>query len=113
MQRQLEQAREAMERLEGQLEGNQQFQRGLRQAERSMRRLTDASNTGILLDEEAAEAFFNEEAYKPFSELETALAKALDEIEMEKKLYGARRSQVPDEYQEAVDKYYESLSKGN
>lgn len=113
MERQLEQAREAMERLEGQLEGNQGFQRGLQQAENAMRRLTDASNTGVLLDEEAAENYFNDRVYKPFSDLESALAKALDKIEMEKKLYGARRAQVPDEYQEAVDKYYESLSKSN
>ena len=113
MQRRLDQAREAMDRLESQLEGNQAFQRSLQGAERSMRRLTDASNTGILLDEDAAKGYFNDNVYKPFSELETALSKALDKIEMEKKLYGARRTQVPDEYQEAVDKYYESLSKGN
>ena len=111
MQRQLEQAREIMERLEGQLGGSQGFQRNLQQAEQAMRRLTDASNTGVLLDEEAAKAYFNKDVYKPFSDLETALAKALDEIEMEKKLYGARRAQVPDEYQETVDRYYESLSK--
>lgn len=113
MQRQLEQAREAMERLEGQLEGNQAFQRQMQQAERSMRRLTDASNTGVLLDEESAKSVFNSDTYKPFSDLETALAKALNDIEMEKKLYGARRAQVPDEYREAVDKYYESLSKSD
>ncbi len=113
MQRQLEQAQEAMERLEGQLEGNQGFQRQMQQAERSMRRLTDASNTGVLLDEDAATAVFNKDTYKPFSDLETAIARELNEIEMEKKLYGARRAQVPEEYRDAVDKYYESLSKSD
>lgn len=113
MQRQLEQAREAMERLENQLDGNQSFQRSLQQAGQAMRRLTDASNTGVLLDEESAEDYFDESIYKPFSELELDLARALDKIEMEKKLYGARRTQVPEEYQDVVDKYYESLSKNN
>jgi hypothetical protein len=111
MERQMEQAREAMERLEQQLSGNEGLQRQLQQARNVMRNLNDASNTGILLDEEAAKSLFNKDVYKPLSELETELARQLDVIEMEKKLFGARNAQVPDEYREAVDRYYESLSK--
>ncbi len=111
MRNELERAQEAMERLEGQLEGNEGMQRMLRRAANSLRNVTDASNTGILIDEESARDFFNEDVYDPFSELEIQLAQQLDSIEMEKKLFGARNAQVPDEYRDTVDRYYEALSK--
>ena len=113
LQRELEQAQEAMERLENQLEGNEGMRRMVDQAANTLRNVSDASNTGILLDDEAAKEFFNEEVYRPLSELEMYLARELDVIEMEKKLFGARNAQVPDEYRDAVNRYYESLSKSN
>ena len=113
MQRELERAEEAMERLQNQLEGNEGMQRALSRASTSLRNISDASNTGILLDEDAAKSFFNENVFEPFSELESRLARELDTIEMEKKLYGARNAEVPDEYRDTVDRYYESLSKSN
>ena len=113
MERQLEQAEEAMERLDGQLGENEGFQRMLRQARNTLNNVADASNTGVLLDEESAKQFFNKDVYNPLSELEMQLARELDVIEMEKKLFGARNAPVPDEYREAVDRYYESLSKSN
>ena len=113
MQRELERAQEAMERLQNQLEGNEGMQRMLSRASNSLRNVADASNTGILLDDDSAKSFFNEDVFEPFSELESQLARQLDTIEMEKKLYGARNAEVPDEYRDTVDRYYESLSKSN
>ena len=115
MQRDLERAQEALDRLQNQLEGNMEGNEGMRrmmrQAESALQNVTDASNTGILLDDEAAKRVFNEDVYKPLSDLEIQLARELDAIEMEKKLYGARSAQVPDEYRDTVNRYYESLSK--
>ena len=85
----------------------------LSRASNALRNITDASNTGVLLDEESAKSFFTENKFKPFSDLESALARQLDTIEMEKKLFGARNAEVPDEYRDTVDRYYESLSKSN
>ena len=46
-------------------------------------------------------------------DLERALAAELEQIETDKKLFGTRRTDVPDEYREAVDRYYESLSRSS
>ena len=113
MQRELERAQEAMERLENQLGGNEGMQRDLQRARNALRNVADASFRGVLLDDDAAKNFFNEDIFQPFSELENQLARELDTIEMEKKLFGARKAEVPDEYRDTVDRYYESLSKSN
>jgi len=113
MQRELERAEEAMERLENQLGGNEGMQRDLQRARNALRNVSDASFRGVLLDDEAAKNFFNKDLFNPFSELEKQLARELDTIEMEKKLFGARKAEVPDEYRDTVDRYYESLSKSN
>ena len=113
MERELERAEEAMDRLQNQLGGNEGMQRDLQRARNALRNVADASFRGILLDDEAAKNFFNEDIFQPFSELENQLARELDTIEMEKKLFGARKAEVPDEYRDTVDRYYESLSKSN
>ena len=113
MQREMERAQEAMERLENQLGGNEGMQRELQRAQNALRNVADASFRGILLDDENAKNFFNKDLFQPFSELESQLARELDTIEMEKKLFGARKAEVPDEYRDTVDRYYESLSKSN
>jgi hypothetical protein len=41
------------------------------------------------------------------------LLKRLDAIELEKKLYGMRKAEVPTEYKTMVDKYFESIAKKN
>ncbi len=115
MQQQARQAQQTLERLQEQLggeqEGDGEMQRSLQRAQQSLRRVADASFTGILIDEESAKDFFNENVYDPLSDLEMLLSRQLDTIEMEKKLYGSRNADVPDEYRDAVDRYYESLSK--
>lgn len=114
MQQQARQAQQTLERLQEQLggeEGDGEMQRSLQRAEQSLRRVADASFTGILIDEESAKDFFNENVYDPLSDLEMLLSRQLDTIAMEKKLYGSRNADVPDEYRDAVDRYYESLSK--
>ena len=113
MERELERAQEAMERLQNQLGGNEGMQRELQRAQNALRNVADASFRGVLLDDEAAKNFFNKDLFQPFSELENQLARELDTIEMEKKLFGARKAEVPDEYRDTVDRYYESLSKSN
>ena len=104
---------EAMERLQNQLGGNEGMQRELQRAQNALRNVADASFRGVLLDDESAKNFFNEDLFQPFSELENQLARELDTIEREKKLFGARKAEVPDEYRDTVDRYYESLSKSN
>ena len=111
MQQQLQQAGEALSRLQQQMEGDRGAQQAIREAQQSLRRAGDASNTGILLDQDAAKDFFNENVFDPLSELELTLNQKLNTIELEKKLFGSRRTEVPEEYREVVDRYYESLSK--
>ena len=113
MQRELDRAEEAMERMQNQLEGNEGMERNMQRAMNSLRNVADASNRGVLLDDESAKSFFNKDVFQPFSELERQIALELDAIEMEKKLFGARKAEVPDEYRDTVDRYYESLSKSN
>ena len=108
MQRQMERAQETLERLQRDFANNPAMQQ---QLNRIQNNLTRADHTGVLLDEESAKDFFNERVYDPLSQLEMDLARQLDLIEMEKKLYGSRKGDVPPEYRELVEKYYESLSK--
>ena len=72
--------------------------------------LTRADHTGVLLDEESANDFFGRSVYTPLSALEVQLRQALESIQLEAKLYGSRRGEVPPEYVDMVEKYYESLS---
>ncbi|MEZ4699328.1 MAG: DUF4175 family protein [Rhodothermales bacterium] len=111
LQQQARQAQETLERLQEQFGEDEGIQRSLSRAQQSMRRVGDNSFTGVLIDEESAKDFFNENVYDPLSDLEMLLSRQLDDIEMEKKLYGSRNAEVPDEYRDAVDRYYESLSK--
>ncbi len=107
-QRQMEQARENLERLQRDLAGNATAQRQLRQVESF---LTRADHTGVLLQGDAAKAFFNERVFDPLAQLEMEIARQLDLIEMEKKLYGGRSPDVPAEYRDLVEQYYEALAK--
>jgi len=68
--------------------------------------------TGELLDE-AAKEHFKKSIFEPLSQLEMHLLERLDAIELEKKLYGMRKAEVPPEYKRLVDKYFESISKKN
>lgn len=108
MQRQLDRAQETLDRLQQDFANNPAMQRELNRLQNN---LTRADHTGVLLDEESAKDFFNERVYDPLSQLEMDLARQLDLIAMEKKLYGSRTGDVPPEYRELVEKYYESLSK--
>ncbi len=65
---------------------------------------------GELIGENADE-FFTESVYKPLSQLELYILKRLDEIELQKKLYGMRKEEIPREYKKMVDKYFESIAK--
>lgn len=112
MRRQAEQARETTERLARELDGNPQAQRALQQAGSLLNRYAEADRMGTLLEGDAAKQVFNDRVYAPISQLEAALAMQLDALEMEKKLYGARRADVPAAYREMVDRYFEQLSKG-
>ncbi len=73
--------------------------------------LTRADHTGVLLDEESAKAFFERRVYDALNQLEEKIARALDLVQMETRLYGSRRGEVPPEYSGMVEKYYESLSR--
>lgn len=108
-QRQMEQAREALGRLQQQLGGDRAAQALARQVDAALAR---ADNTGTRLDGDAARAFFEARIFTPLSQLEAALTRQLDRLAVERKLYGSRRADVPSEYRELVEKYYESLSKG-
>ncbi len=107
LQRQITQARQMLQRMMRENRNNQEMQRALTNSYTSLGRL---SFKGVLIDEAAAE-FFNENVYNPVSRLEEQLLKSLDDLQMDKKLYGSRKADVPPKYKRLVDKYYESLSK--
>jgi len=67
-------------------------------------------NTGVLLDEAGLE-YFKKNVYNPLSRLEFRLVEKLDEIEMDRKLHGGRKADVPAQYRKMVEKYYETISK--
>ncbi len=108
MQRQLDRAREALTQLQRDLRNNPVAQQQLQQLESA---LTRADNTGILLKGEAAKAFFSNEVFSSLSQLEMELARQLDLTQMDKKLFGGRKGDVPSAYRDLVEKYYESLAK--
>ena len=96
-------AREMMDNMGG-MRSSQQAAAGVQNA------LTRADHTGVLLDEESADDFFNRSVYTPLSQLEIELRQQLERLHLESRLYGSRRGEVPPEYQDMVEKYYESLS---
>ena len=108
-----------MARLESQMnrarEAARTLQEGVRDGQRAtmgiQNSLARADHTGVLLDEESAEAFFDRDIYAPLSQLETQLLEALETVKLESKLYGSRRGEVPAEYEGLIEKYYESLSR--
>ena len=112
-QSQLERAQESLERLQQRLDGNQAAQGPLRQLQRSLNAVGRADHTGTRIEGENAGDYFSEQVYDPLSQLELELAQQLGEVEMQKKLYGARRADVPPEYRDLVERYYEALSKGD
>ncbi len=73
--------------------------------------LSRADQTGVLLDEESAKTFFERNVYDALNQLEEEIVRALDLVQMEDRLYGSRRREVPPEYSIMVEKYYESLSR--
>ena len=113
-QSELAQAQSTLERLQRDLEGNASAQGPIRQLQRALREgmPEGASHTGTRVEGDAADDYFNDEVYDPLSQLEVELARQLGEMQMEKKLYGARRGDVPPEYRDLVEQYYEALSKG-
>ncbi len=108
MQSQMERIRATLGRLQEESGGQGGMQQALAGIQRA---LTRADHTGVLLDEESAKSFFDGRIYDPLSQLEVTLARQLDAMELEKKLYGSRKGDVPPEYRDMVEKYYERLSK--
>ena len=97
-------AREMMDDMQG-LRSSRQAAAGVQNA------LTRADHTGVLLDEDSAEEFFNRNIYTPLSQLEVEIRQQLEQQQLESRLFGSRRHEVPPEYQDMVEKYYESLSR--
>jgi hypothetical protein len=107
-QRDIERAREALDRLREGMSGNDGTRQQLDRLESFLSR---ADSRGFRLEGEEADAYFDREAYDPLSQLELYLAGQLDQIELERKLYGAREADVPPEYRRLIDAYYEGLSR--
>ncbi len=105
LQSQMNRVREAARSLQEGIRDNQRAATGIQNS------LARADHTGVLLDEESAKSFFNQEIYTPLSQLETQLLEALETVKLESKLYGGRRGEVPAEYEGLIEKYYESLSR--
>ena len=83
-----------------------------RQALSSMQNaLSRANHTGVLLDEESAKVFFERDIYEALNQLEMGLVYAMDLVRLQNRLYGSQRGDVPPEYSDMVEKYYESLSR--
>jgi hypothetical protein len=106
MSRLLDQARQMLERMEREY-GNDP---DMRQRLENTRRSFASQSVGTLIGENGEE-YFKKGVYDPLSQLETDILKRLDEIELEKKLYGMRKEKVPAEYRRLVDKYFESIAK--
>lgn len=103
MNRVSELARDMMDNTGG-MRSSQQAAAGVRNA------LTRADHTGVLLDEDSADEFFSRTVYTPLSQLEIELQQKLEQLQIESRLFGSRRGEVPPEYEDMVEKYYESLS---
>jgi len=108
LQQQIENMRQQLEELQRRGGSDQNMQNALRSIQNYLG--GKLHNTGVLLDD-AAQEYFKQKVYAPLSQLENRLLQKLDEIEMEKKLYGSRKADVPPQYRKLVDKYYESISK--
>jgi len=106
MQRLLEQFQQMIDRMEREYMDDS----GMRHTLEGARHTAAPDITGELLDE-AADEFFKKNIYDPLSQIEMQLLERLDAIELEKKLYGMRKAEVPPEYKRLVDKYFESISK--
>jgi len=106
MQRLLEQFQQMIDRMERDYMDDS----GMRHTLEGARHTAAPDITGELLDE-AADEFFKKNIYDPLSQIEMQLLERLDAIELEKKLYGMRKAEVPPEYKRLVDKYFESISK--
>ncbi len=104
----LSQLERSQEQLRSLMQGSGDAQQALGGMQRA---LTGADHTGVLLDEESAKAFFERDVYEALNQLEASLVQALDIIRMEDRLYGSRRGEVPPEYSDMVERYYESLSR--
>ena len=105
----MDRAKQLLDRMQqNNADGPPNMQNTLNNVERSMARL---NNSGTLIDDKSALDYFNKNVYDPLSQLESELTKQLDAIEMDKKLYGARKTNVPPEYRKLVNKYYESIAK--
>lgn len=104
MSRLLEQSRQMLDRMAQEFRENGGIQQTLRNTMHSFSPRT----SGTLIEDEE---FFKNNVYSPLSQLEKALLERLDEIELEKKLYSARKEEVPSEYRKLVDKYFESIAK--
>ena len=107
MRSQLEQMQQMIENMQRSNQGDPRIEQTLNAINNA---LADHSFTGVLLDE-AAKDYFRENVYTPLSQLEQQLLQSLDELEMENKLHGSRKADVPHQYRKLVDKYYESIAK--
>ncbi len=103
----MDRARERLERMQRNLDGTP----GAQALDPVRRALARAEHDGVSLEGESARAFFDAEVFAALSQLEEALMSELDQIAMDKKLFGSRPGEVPEEYRALVEKYYESLSK--
>ncbi len=106
MQRLLEQFQQMIDRMEREYMDDS----GMRHTLEGARHTAAPRITGELLDE-AAKEHFKKNIFDPLSQIEMHLLERLDAIELEKKLYGMRKAEVPPEYKRLVDKYFESISK--
>ena len=106
VQRQMEQAQEALRRMEQALGGNRQAQRQARELQKALR----ADHTGERIEGEGADTFFEDEVFERLSALEMELSRQLDRTVLEQKVYGPRQEDVPLAYRELVEQYYESLA---
>ncbi len=108
MQSTVDQFRQMLERMERDYAEDPQMRNSIESAYHS----AYAQITGELLGENA-ENHFRENIFEPLSQIEKQLLKRLDELELEKKLYGIRKSEVPPEYKAMVDRYFESIAGTN
>jgi hypothetical protein len=109
---QLERLMEQFNQMLDQMEQEFSEDQGMRQTIETARNAAVSDFTGELLGE-GAEEHFKKTVFDPLSQLEMYLLQRLDEIDMDKKLYSARHTNVPPEYRVMVDKYFESIAKQN
>lgn len=108
MRRELARARDILDRLRDDVGGDPEARAALGRIRNTWAR---ADHTGQRVEGEEADDLFKNEVYESLSALEAALVRQLEGIALEKKLFGSRKGDVPAEYRELVDKYYETLAK--